>query len=460
MFLFPMITFRLFLLFSLFSAFSLPAYSQAQETITLNCLFDNCPEAPSLYSFDGLTFTQRYTANKTEEGKFVFEIPKSSPQYFYLGHSDGRKKPLILGSEDELVIRGNCKAIQASAIGNSRLNQGYESLKKNLNRFDRELNTLATQYRQAFQNDSQRQEVEQKMANLDKRRKTMLDSLREKTPFLGHIAALQTYLSYQNNGSQFSNEIEYFVNTYFQFADLSDPVYNDIVYVYEAFRSYSRTLASIGLQKEDHERLMFANLSRIPQESMTYRYALGGAISALRQKKHPNFSLFAQHYIELFGKDNSPAIQNLKEEIEQAKMFLPGAVAPDFSQNTPEGKEVKLSDFRGKVTLIDFWASWCGPCRRENPNVVKLYNQYKDQGFDILGVSLDRDEKRWLDAIAKDGLEWTQVSDLKGWKNQVAKLYGVSSIPHTVLLDGEGRIIQRNLRGEKLEEKLAEIFEK
>jgi peroxiredoxin len=298
------------------------------------------------------------------------------------------------------------------------------------------------------------------MANLDKRRKTMLDSLREKTPFLGHIAALQTYLSYQNNGSQFSNEIEYFVNTYFQFADLSDPVYNDIVYVYEAFRSYSRTLASIGLQKEDHERLMFANLSRIPQESMTYRYALGGAISALRQKKHPNFSLFAQHYIELFGKDNSPAIQNLKEEIEQAKMFLPGAVAPDFSQNTPEGKEVKLSDFRGKVTLIDFWASWCGPCRRENPNVVKLYNQYKDQGFDILGVSLDRDEKRWLDAIAKDGLEWTQVSDLKGWKNQVAKLYGVSSIPHTVLLDAEGRIIQRNLRGEKLEEKLAEIFEK
>jgi peroxiredoxin len=449
-------TLRQLIFFVLFTSLPLPFF--AQETVTVNCLFANCPEPPSLYSFDGLSFNHLYTADQVEEGKYAFKIPKTSPKYYYLGHSDGRKKPVLLGSEDEVVIQGNCKAIQASAVGKSPLNQGYNQLKTQLDQFDRELNMLAQRYRQFFNDENQKTAIEQQMAELDTRRKNVLDSLNTARPFLGKIAALHTYLSFQNHGEAYNNEIEYFVNEYFQFADLSDPAYNDIVYVYEAFRNFSNTLSSIGLQKEDHQRLILANLQKIPQESMTYRYALGGAISSLRQKKHPNFSVFAQLFIDLFGQEEDPAIQSLRAELENAKMFMPGAEAPDFSQQTPEGEEVKLSDFRGKVTLVDFWASWCGPCRRENPNVVKLYNKYKDQGFDILGVSLDRDQKRWTDAIDKDGLEWTHVSDLKGWKNEVAKLYGVSSIPHTILLDEEGRIIQRNLRGEKLEEKLAEIF--
>ena len=120
---------------------------------------------------------------------------------------------------------------------------------------------------------------------------------------------------------------------------------------------------------------------------------------------------------------------------------------------------MSLSDLRGKIVLVDFWASWCGPCRRENPNVVRMYNKYKDKGFDILGVSLDKTQDRWLQAIEQDGLEWHHVSDLKGWSNEVAQAYGVRSIPHTILLDQEGRIIARNLRGQALEEKLEELFD-
>lgn len=129
-----------------------------------------------------------------------------------------------------------------------------------------------------------------------------------------------------------------------------------------------------------------------------------------------------------------------------------GAVAPDFTQKDPSGKPVKLSDFLGKYVLIDFWASWCGPCRSENPNVVKAYKQFKNKNFEILGVSLDNPNAKsaWLKAIETDKLTWPQVSDLQGWKNSAARLYGVQSIPQNFLLDPKGVIVAKNLRGEQL----------
>ncbi|MCF6405488.1 AhpC/TSA family protein [Chitinophaga filiformis] len=137
-----------------------------------------------------------------------------------------------------------------------------------------------------------------------------------------------------------------------------------------------------------------------------------------------------------------------------------GKMAPDFQQTAPDGKKVKLSDFRSQYVLLDFWASWCGPCREENPNVVAAYKQYKDKGFTVLGVSLDGPSQReaWLKAIEKDQLDWTQVSDLKGWNNTAAKIYNIRAIPANFLLDPGGKIIARDLRGKALEEKLAEIF--
>ncbi|OCX53091.1 hypothetical protein BEL04_01885 [Mucilaginibacter sp. PPCGB 2223] len=136
-----------------------------------------------------------------------------------------------------------------------------------------------------------------------------------------------------------------------------------------------------------------------------------------------------------------------------------GATAPEFAQNDKDGKSIALSSFRGKYLLIDFWASWCGPCRAENPNVVKAYNQFKDKNFTILGVSLDQPtgREKWLAAIEKDGLTWTQVTDLKFWQNEAAVLYGVRAIPQNFLLDPNGKIIAKNLRGAALVNKLAQV---
>lgn len=135
-----------------------------------------------------------------------------------------------------------------------------------------------------------------------------------------------------------------------------------------------------------------------------------------------------------------------------------GYPATNFTQNNPDGKPIKLSDYKGKVVLVDFWASWCGPCRAENPNVVAAYQKYKDKGFTVLGVSFDQNKDKWLEAIGKDQLTWDHVSDLKGWGNEVGRIYNITSIPQNLLIDKEGKILEKNLRGPALEEKLQEIF--
>jgi thiol-disulfide isomerase/thioredoxin len=138
-----------------------------------------------------------------------------------------------------------------------------------------------------------------------------------------------------------------------------------------------------------------------------------------------------------------------------------GAKAPEFSAPTPEGTELALNDALGKYTIIDFWASWCKPCRRENPNVVRVYEKYHDKGLNIISVSLDRQgqESRWKQAIADDKMDWYHVSNLMFWQDPIAKQYNVRSIPATFLLDENGTIIDKNLRGAALEVKIASLLE-
>lgn len=156
----------------------------------------------------------------------------------------------------------------------------------------------------------------------------------------------------------------------------------------------------------------------------------------------------------------SPSGQPLALRVEKYHLTRIGAPAPEFAQADTEGNLVKLSDFRGKYVLIDFWASWCGPCRKENPNIVEAFNKYGGHRFTVLGISLDLPGKRsaWLKAIEKDNLAWTNLSDLQGWKNEVAILYGVKVVPQNFLIDPQGIIVGSNLKGEELHRILEQLL--
>ncbi|MBT1686568.1 TlpA family protein disulfide reductase [Fulvivirgaceae bacterium PWU37] len=146
--------------------------------------------------------------------------------------------------------------------------------------------------------------------------------------------------------------------------------------------------------------------------------------------------------------------------VDRMKVLSIGQVAPEIALPDTTGKVVKLSSLKGKYVLVDFWAKWCGPCRQENPNVVRAFHKFKDQGFTVFGVSLDRNKKDWVQAIKQDGLAWTHVSDLKYWQSEAAKTYNITGIPFSLLLDPDGKIIAKNLRGAALDNKLNEIFAK
>jgi peroxiredoxin len=165
--------------------------------------------------------------------------------------------------------------------------------------------------------------------------------------------------------------------------------------------------------------------------------------------KNENVSSMVAQYKKIMAQESQ------KQQAAQPKQ---GKAAPELTMPTPEGTPLSLSSLKGKYVLVDFWASWCGPCRAENPNVVKAYNTYKDKNFTVLGVSLDKDKQSWVDAIKADGLTWPQISDLKYWSSAAVGLYGFDGIPYNVLVDPQGNIIATELRGEALQRKLAEVL--
>lgn len=226
---------------------------------------------------------------------------------------------------------------------------------------------------------------------------------------------------------------------------------------YEAMSNNdAETIKSIQAQALDLE----ANQAeRVKQtiNSMGDSFASLAAIGLLNPK---NDFPFLDELIQRLDQKypNTVSIIQLKQQLDELRALAIGAIAPEIALPNPEGDIKKLSDLRGKYVLIDFWAAWCKPCRAENPNVVRMFNKYNDKGFEVFGVSLDRDREDWIQAIEDDQLNWTQVSDLQYFNSEAATIYQIQAIPASYLIDPDGKIIAKDLRGPTLERKLEELF--
>ncbi len=450
------------LFFFCFSFFSLSIFGNEADKKKITFTYEgrSCEKVDSmfLFTFNGMGFDRYMATAKSEGDKFHFELKKGDKKFYYIGANANKFKSVILGEEEKVLMNGSCPNPSQAGVANG-INADYNRAMKKIQEYRNQQIQLSRNFAAVMNEESKRNDVIAKMKALDDKKIALLNEAQGKDPWLGKIVALYTYLSFHNHGKAYKNEIEYFVNQYGAKADLNDKDYNGLPMVFDSYRNFAQMLSkSKSIPATELEKALNVRLARAPKGEDTYRLVLGGIVSGLKANNSSLFIPFAKKYMEEFKDD--PIAANLKGQVKNAQSFIIGAEAPNFAMNDVEGNEVNLTDFRGKVLLVDFWASWCGPCRRENPHVKKLYKKYAEQGFEVLGVSLDKTKDRWVQAIQKDGLTWQHVSDLKGWANEAAKMYSVRSIPHTVLLDEEGKIIARNLRGPDLDVKLKQIFGK
>lgn len=431
----------------------------AAQTTAISVEATGC-KTMNLYAFDGVTFEAIEAFTQGADGKFILNAATEGPVFRYVGSKPADVLPVIIGGDEAMTITGTCGKLRSAKTVDSPINQRYQELKLKFQAHNQEFKSTMRTYQQAVDGKDSLAIAEQKagLVKLDDNKRALLDQTKADDPLLHRVVTMNTYLNFLNeNKGRFQNELDYFVNTYFQFVDFKDEGYGDLPWTYEGNRNFANTLVA-AVPGEQLADILGAIYNSWPEGSRAKFFAMSGGFSALAAKKHPATVKLADAIEEQYKAKYPGQVAQISAQAATLRTFAVGAEAPLFAGPNPEGEEISLESLRGKVVLIDFWASWCGPCRRENPNVVKLYDAYKSKGFEILAVSLDKTKDRWVKAIADDKLTWLHISDLKGWKSQYAQQYGVSSIPQTVLLDRDGKIMARNLRGKALEEKLADVF--
>lgn len=416
-----------------------------------------------LFFLDGVSLRQvaKTPVQQDENGKFfAFSFQHIPPGFFFVGGGiPANTRMVVLGTDSLVFLQGDYASFYQANILYSTSNDAWGKALQISQQLQTQTNQLNQQYQRQKNSDQDISALLDGMNSLDQQKLALLDSLDKVHPILRKAMALRTYLVSPDHQAEYESEVDFFASTYFSQASLSDSMYDHMPAVNEGFQAFANTLGAINLPQETILEYCENWLTDLVKPGPTHKMAILGLMAGFNGKNEDAFVHYAQEYLSMYPGDNPEFAATLLGDIEAKKALLIGSVAPDLKLPTPAGDSLAISDLRGQVVLLDFWASWCRPCRMENPRVKAMYDRHHEQGFDILGFSLDRNKASWEKAIADDGLPWYHVSDLKQWGSIASQTYKVGSIPYTVLLDREGRIVAKGLRGAALEAKVAEILE-
>ena len=384
---------------------------------------------------------------KVKNDNFQFKYKDMLNGRYRIGLSEINAKDIIIGDEDFIIKADASNFTNTFEILNSNENKQFELFLSLQNEFINTSNEINMRARKISSTDVHRnkkiEELQIELNNAIAKRNNGFQIIISEAP--------KSFASTNANFILGIDQLEQsnFFNLY---GDESLATSDVLSYSYNVY--LAKYLAGKTEKTVKEELRELPNLK--PEKSFSREVVFLSLIHWLKELD-PNFAakIASDYYMEY---PKSPFKEAIKAELPVLPPDI-GDYAPEIAMLNPDGKEMKLSETKGKLVLLDFWASWCGPCRRENPNVVKTYQEYKDKGFTVFSVSLDKQADRWKSAIEKDNLIWnTHVSDLRGWGSKAGKTYGVSSIPSTFLIDQNGVIIAKNLRGHQLEKKIKEIL--
>lgn len=433
-----------------------------------------------LFAYAGNNLEPLYKTKYKKDGAVAtFKLEGKVPAegiYFLGTNTDPQKRngvDLLLTGGEQIKLNANGQNLFGTAqLFNAPKAKAFHDFFLQTQQFQMGIQRARQEY-QALMQKNQPQQAQiraQRVDSLNRAQAEYHRKIMQQNGFIGKVARAYLYEPYGsgNTAQQYADEQTYFIEGFLAEIDFSDPANAYIPVFHQKAAAYASNL--MMQYQLDFHRLtskLDEYYEKTPKGSKarkSYLLAvLNAAAQAVNQRQYTAaidvYITYAKRFVEDFP--NDPNSAKYQEDIDKFGNAIIGTEAPDITQPNPDGKNMSLSDLKGKVVLLDFWASWCGPCRRSNPEVVRLYNKYKDQGFTVFNFSLDRDKDKWVQAIEADNLSWpNHVSELKGWKSETSKKYGVSAIPQTFLLDQEGKIAGKNLHGKELEQAVEKLLNK
>jgi peroxiredoxin len=451
---------------------------QAVEVSAGNVRFDisgtltNPPtDTLRLYDFYGPDLREVAKQAIRREGvtaQFAFAGTAPSDGVFLLGFDRQRLIEVLIGPDRKVVLTADMASLPSSVVvSEGAANQSFRKMITLQYQYQGRLQGMMQQYQQAMaQNPQQANAIAAQMNALADTLYNTIAPFRQQAGLVGKLAAVYQHRPFNpTNPGPFADEMAHFKGTFLEGIDFADPTLGYMPVFYSKILQYvSTSLLAFRTPFAELKASLDPLLAKTPANSKARQVFLlaiiNGCIQAAQQQNDAGkegFVTYTEQYVAAFP--NDALARQYGAELGRLTATRVGSVPPDIAMKGPDGQLRKLSELRGKVVLLDFWASWCRPCRMENPNVVRVYNQYHSRGFEVFSVSLDSDAARWQAAIQQDGLVWPHhVSDLQGWQNAAAQAYGVSSIPFALLLDRQGRIVATNLRGAALEQEVARLL--